>query len=701
MDVTCNALTRLLQPRSLAVVGASPEPGSVGNLVLNNLLRFNYPGDLHLVSRSRDEVLGRPCVRAIDDLPYGIDAAIIVAPQVAIADALAACGRRGIGGVVVFASGFAEMGEAGQQAQRQLADLAAALGIALLGPNCMGFVNFLAATPMTFEQVPLHTVGTGPRLGVIAQSGAMSGNVRQALLAKGLNVACALSTGNEASLGAEDLLAHLVHSEQIDAFAVFVEMIRKPQVFLAAAAHARTLGKPIVLMHPGRSTRAREAAQSHTGALAGDYLIMRTLVEREAVVVVDSLDELFDSCAILARYPLPVSQPGIAVASNSGAVKGIAIDTCEDLGLPLAELTPRTVAALGAVLPDFATVENPLDLTSQGMQQPELFGLCARALLDDPQVGSLLMPLMGGGPTQQMDKVRSLLPAMVDSQKPVAFAFMGDQSPLAPDVLSCLHDSQVPFFRSPDRALRALAKVHEYGRLFHAAGLRSEGATVPLLEGLASGPMAEYKGKQWLAELGLTVPDGRLARTLEQAVAIAADIGYPVVLKAQADTLTHKSDIGGVAVGLQDEAHLRRAWEQMYQQVGQALPGFTLDGLLVERLSAQGLELVIGARRDPQWGPVLLVGLGGIHIEVLKDVRLMAADLEVAQIVEQLWQLKGAALLAGVRGQPGVDVQAVALAVRRVGDLMVGNPQLLEIDINPLVVGPQGCVALDALLVMT
>lgn len=700
MDVTRNALTRLLQPRSLAVVGASPEPGSVGNLVLNNLLRFNYPGDLHLVSRSRDEVLGRPCVRAIDDLPHGIDAAIIVAPQVAIADALAACGRRGIGGVVVFASGFAEMGEAGQQAQRQLADLAAAHGIALLGPNCMGFVNFLAATPMTFEQVPLHTVGAGPRLGVIAQSGAMSGNVRQALLAKGLNVACALSTGNEASLGAEDLLAHLVHSEHIDAFAVFVEMIRKPRVLLAAAAHARALGKPIVLMHPGRSARAREAAQSHTGALAGDYLIMRTLVEREAVVVVDSLDELFDSCAILARYPVPVSQPGIAVASNSGAVKGIAIDTCEDLGLPLAELAPRTVAALSAVLPDFATVENPLDLTSQGMQQPELFGLCARALLDDPQVGSLLMPLMGGGPTQQMDKVRSLLPAMVDSQKPVAFAFMGDQSPLAPEVLSCLHDSQVPFFRSPDRALRALAKVHEYGRLFHAASLRSEGATVPLLEGLASGPVAEYKGKQWLAELGLAVPDGRLARSLEQAVAIAADIGYPVVLKAQADTLTHKSDVGGVAVGLQDEAQLRKAWEHMHQQVGQALPGLALDGLLVERLSARGLELVIGARRDPQWGPVLLVGLGGIHIEVLKDVRLMAADLEVVQIVEQLWQLKGAALLAGVRGQPAVDVQAVALAVRRVGDLMVGNPQLLEIDINPLVAGPQGCVALDALLVM-
>ncbi|UVJ45710.1 acetate--CoA ligase family protein [Pseudomonas sp. LS1212] len=700
MDVTRNSLTRLLQPRSLAVVGASPEPGSVGNLVLNNLLRFNYPGSLHLVSRSRDEVLGRACVRSIDDLPEGIDAAIIVAPQVAIADALAACGRRGIGGVVVFASGFAEMGEAGQEAQRQLTELAAAHNIALLGPNCMGFVNFLAATPMTFEQVQPQALRPGPRLGVIAQSGAMSGNLRQALLAKGLNVACSLSTGNEAALGAEDLLAHLVDSDDIDVFALFVEMIRKPQVFLEAAAKARSVGKPIVLMHPGRSARAREAAQSHTGALAGDHLIMRTLVEREAVVVVESLDELFDTCAILARYPTPVKQSATAVASNSGAVKGIAIDFCEDLGLPLADLQPRTVAALAAVLPDFATVENPLDLTSKGMQQPELFGLCARALLDDPDVGSLLMPLMGGGPTQQMDKVRSLLPVMTDSQKPVAFAFMGDGSALADEVTACIRDSQVPFFRSPDRALRALAKVHEYGRLFHAAQVRSDVRSVPLLEGLNSGPLAEYKGKQWLAELGLEVLDGRLARSVDQAVAIAADIGYPIVLKAQADTLTHKSDIGGVAIGLKDEPSLRQAWSRMMDQVGDAMPGLTLDGLLVERMSAPGLELVVGARRDPQWGPVILIGLGGIHIEVLKDVRLMAADLSEAQILEQLRLLKGAALLDGVRGQPPRDINAVAKVVRRVADLMLGNPNLLEIDINPLVVQPQGCVALDALLVV-
>lgn len=700
MDVTRNSLARLLQPRSLAVVGASPEPGSVGNLVLSNVLRFNYSGELHLVSRSRDEVLGRPCVRSIDDLPMGVDAAIIVAPQVAIAEAIAACGRRGIGGAVVFASGFAEMDEAGQQAQRELAALAEQHNVALLGPNCMGFVNFIDNTPMTFEQVQPRPVGAGPRLGVIAQSGAMSGNLRQALVAKGLNVAFSLSTGNEAVIGAEDLLAQLVDSPDIDAFALFVEMIRKPEVFLRAAARARAVGKPVVLMHPGRSARAREAAQSHTGALAGDYRIMRTLVEREAVVVVDSLDELFDVAGTLARYPLPVTQAACAVASNSGAVKGIAIDFCEDLGLPLAELQAATVSALSAVLPDFATVENPLDLTSQGMQQPALFGQCASILLQDPGVGSLLMPLMGGGPTQQMDKVRSLLPVMADSGKPVAFAFMGDASPLAEDVQQVIRDSQVPFFRSPDRALRALAKVHEYGRLFHAARQCREPAATPLLDDAPSGPMAEYKGKQLLAELGIAVPDGRLARSRDEALAVAADIGYPVVLKAQADQLTHKSDIGGVAIHLHDDAALVEAWDRMQAALARHRPYLPLDGLLVERMSPPGLELVVGARRDPAWGVVVMVGLGGVFIEVLKDFRLMAGDLSTQQIIEQLCSLKGAALLHGVRGRPGIDLSAVAQAVSRVADLMANNRRLAEIDINPLLCTADGCLALDALIVM-
>nr|WP_255682199.1 acetate--CoA ligase family protein [Luteimonas sp. BDR2-5] len=690
-----------MSPGSLAVVGASPEPGSVGNLVLTNLRRFGYAGALHFVSRTRDELDGQPCHRSIDDLPAGIDAAILAVPQSGVQASVEACIRRGIGGAVVFASGYAELGEAGAEAQALLARTALDAGFALLGPNCMGLLNFAAGAPLTFEAVQPREAGTARRVGIVTQSGAMAGNLRQALLAKGVNVVFAGSSGNEAALTAEDLLGYLIDSDAVDVVALFVEMLRQPAKFLGIAARAREAGKPIVLVHPGRSAKAREAAQSHTGALAGDFEVMRTLAEREAVVVADSLDEAFDTVAILSRYPAPVAGD-IAVSSNSGAIRGVAIDVCESLGLPTAALAPSTVSQLAGILPGYATIDNPLDLTTLGMQQPQIFGSTSAALLADPGVGSLVVALMGGSPKQQLDKGQAILPVLARSEKPVALVFMGDESPLGDEFKALLHGSGVPFLRSPDRALRAMARVHQRRDLVEAAALRASPAPVADdLAPLPAGPIAEYRGKQWLRALGIAVPAGGLARSADEAVEIADRIGWPVVIKAQADALTHKSDVGGVAVGLHDEAALRAAWDAMTAQVGAACPDIPLDGILVEAMAARGLELVVGARRDPAWGVVLLVGLGGIWIEVLQDVRLLAADLTGAQIERELRRLKGAALLDGVRGAGAVDVAAVVQVVRRLADLMLARDDVLEVDINPLVVAPagQGAVALDAVIV--
>ncbi|MDX3905213.1 MAG: acetate--CoA ligase family protein [Pigmentiphaga sp.] len=694
-------LDRLLRPQSIAVVGASPEPASVSGLLLANLRRFGYAGKLHLVSRSRDEVDGIPCVKTIDDLPEGVDVAVLVVPQAAVCEAVAACGRRRVGAAVVFASGFAELGDDGRASQDELARIARQGGVAVLGPNCLGFINFADGVPLTFEPVQPVSVGHGPRIGIVAQSGAMSGNLRQAFHGKGLGVSFSVSTGNEAVLSTEDFLAALVEAPDVDALAVFVEMLRKPAAFLRVAARARELGKPLVLMHPGRSQRAREAAKSHTGALAGDYQTMRTLAEREGVVVVDTMDELFDVTAILARYPAPVAQGKAAVASNSGALRGVALDFCEDIGLELAEFAPATMQALSEILPDFMAPDNPLDLTAIGMQKPEIFGQSARAILDDPDVGSLVMPLMGGSPAQQLAKAESLLPVMQTSSKPVCFVMMGDSGPLGEEFLARVKESGMPFLRSPDRALRAMAHVHRYGRLRAAAGDRSAGRGARIPE-LRPGPLAEYKGKQWLRDLGIGTPSGGLARTREEALEIAGRIGYPVVLKAQADALMHKSDAGGVAIGLADAQALEAAWQRIEAAIGRYRPGLVLDGMLVEAMSAPGLELVIGCRRDPNWGVVALVGLGGIWIEALQDVRLLAPDLTEAQIVRELGKLKGARLLSGLRGRPAVDVAAVAAAVRKLADLVLANPEIVEVDVNPLIALPagEGIVALDALFVM-
>ena len=457
-----NGFERLLRPRSLAVVGVSPEPLSLGGNVLGNIERFGFAGDLHLVSRSRTEIKGIACVPSIDDLPVGVDAVVLVVPVPAVKEAIAACVRRGVGGAVVFASGFGEMGEAGRLAQNEIAAMAKEGGIALLGPNCLGLLNFVDQVPLTFEPVQ-PIVPSGPGICAIAQSGAMAGNIRMALLGGNVPVAYTLSTGNEAVLGAEDVIAGLLDDPAVQLFSVFVEQIRHPKRFLSLAAEARQRGKPIVLMHPGRSARSREAAKSHTGALAGDHAVMRAFVASEGVVLVESLDELFDVSRLLTRYPRP-AVGGASIMSNSGAIRGFALDFCEQIDLPLPELAAETCDELKQVLPDFAAIDNPLDITAQGMQKPSLFGDSAQALLRDSQVGALLVAAMGGSPAQQMGKWKTLRPVLEAADKPVAVAYLGDNWPLSDEFLADIKDSGVPFFRSPERAMRAFAYLMRYGR---------------------------------------------------------------------------------------------------------------------------------------------------------------------------------------------------------------------------------------------
>ena len=694
-----NGFERLLRPRSLAVVGASPEPFSLGGNVLANIERFGFAGDLHLVSRTRAEINGRTCVATIDDLPLGVDAVALMIPVPAVKDAIAACVRRGVGGAIVYASGFGELGEEGRRAQDEIAAVARKAGFALLGPNCLGLINFVDQVPLTFEPVQ-PIVPTGPGICAIAQSGAMAGNIRMALLSGNVSVAYTVSTGNEAVLGAEDVIAGLLDDPAVQLFTVFVEQIRYPKRFLKLAAEARRRGKPIVLLHPGRSARSREASKSHTGALAGDHAAMRAFVAAEGVVLVESLDELFDVSRLLARYPHPPAG-GAGIMSNSGAIRGLALDFCEQIELPLPELAAETCAALKQVLPDFATIDNPLDITAQGMQKPSLFGDSAQALLRDPQIGALLVAAMGGSPAQQMAKWKSLRPVLEAAEKPVALAYMGDSWPMSDEFLAEVKSSGVPYFRSPERAMRAFAHVMRFGRAVAEPRVRAE-LSLSVSGAVAVGPMVEYRGKAMFAEAGIPVPRGKLARTCDDAVRIAHGLGFPVVLKAQAASLMHKSDVGGVAVGIADEEVLRAAWDNMTARVKAAQPNLVLDGILVEAMAPRGgLELIAGARRDPAWGEVLMVGLGGIWAEALGDVRLLPADADAARIAAELDRLKGARLLHGYRGEPPCDLPALIDALMRVGALMRAVPTLTEIDVNPLVVYPagQGVLALDALLV--
>lgn len=689
------AVARLLRPQAVALVGASDEPTSMGRFLLSNLKLLGFSGAIHLVSRSREMLDGIRCVPAIDDLPDGIDVAVLAIPAAGVLDAVRACGRRNIRSVVVFSSGFAEAGEAGEAAQAELARICEEHGVFLVGPNCMGLTSYVTATPLTFE--PLEVVpGKSQRgLAVIAQSGAMANNFRDAAFGRGLPVSYSISTGNEASLTVEDFFEALLDDPLVGLFAIYVEQIRQPARFLHLARRARLAGKPVVLLMPGRSSRAREAVQSHTGALAGDHALATTLLKREAVVAVDTADELFDCAAILLHYPRP-SATGPALMTNSGALKNLALDLSEEVGLSFPYLQPETTETLRALLPGFATIDNPLDYTVGG-SSPKVVDAMTRALLADAHVGAVMIAVMGGAAPMQMDKARVMFPALKSSAKPGILVFMGDGQPLSPEFIIAQRESGVPFFRSPDRAVRALARVQAFGRALDAAERRAEPCTVTPLQG--TGTLPEYVGKAWLAALGLSVPQGGLAKSADEACAIAARIGYPVVLKAQAARLAHKSEAGGVIINLADEPALRAAWTRLYANVAAYDATLVLDGALVETMAARGLELVVGGRRDPEWGPVVLVGLGGIWIEVLKDVRLLPADLTQTDIIAALNQLRAAALLHGVRGETAVDIAAVARTVQLVGAAMRADPAISEIDINPLIARPDGVTALDALVV--
>lgn len=693
---------RLLRPKSIAIVGVSADPGSMGGRALRNVENFGYAGDLHLVSRTNPEVNGKACVATIDDLPMGVDAMVLGLPAKAVEDAVQAAARRGVGGMVVFAAGFAEAGELGRAQQDRIAAIAREAGIALLGPNTLGLTNYVEGVPLAFGPNRPGKPDGRPSLAILAQSGAMAGSMRLHAQNRGLFVSYSVATGNEAVTGLEDYLAALVEDESTNAIAVYAEQIRRPQLFLELAARARVANKPIIVLHPGRSAKARESAASHTGALSGDYATMRALLASEAVVVVETLEEFLDTAEFLARYPNPPAK-GVGIMTDSGAFRGLSLDQAEVLGCDLPEFAPATITALTSRLPSFAEITNPLDITAQGLKDSDLYGDSTRAVLEDANCGSVLAVVMPGSPESGLIKATSILPVLsIKDPKPKAFVMLGGAAPVSPEVEKQAMDAGIPFFRSPERALRSLSHVSAYALAKQAASLPRAEPVDPEARITGSGFVVEYQGKSILAETGIAVPMGELALDPDQAVEIANSIGWPVVLKAQAAALPHKTEVSGVLIGLADEAALRGAWDAIQASVAKARPDLVLDGLLVEAMGARGIELVVGGRNDPLWGPILVFGLGGIWTEALGDVRLTPADLSKNRIKEELMKLAGAVLLTGYRGALPVDLDAVAEAIGAVGALLRSHPEIAEIDINPLIAYPSGqpALALDALIVV-
>ncbi|MBO9697506.1 MAG: acetate--CoA ligase family protein [Sphingopyxis sp.] len=698
-SVPAKSIDRLLRPSSVAIIGASATPGALGATVLANLEQQGFGGDIHLVNPKRPMIGSRQALGAIDELPSGVDVAVLAIPRAAVLDSIRALAARGASAAIIFSAGFAEGGEEGLAEQREIARIADAHGMVIEGPNCLGLVNYVDMIPLTFVETPSVPLSDRQGVAIVSQSGAMAAVLAVTLFSRGIGVSYSISTGNEAASGVEDYVEYLIDDAGTKAIAMIVEQFRQPRRFLALAEKARAAGKPILLLHPGKSSAARESAATHTGAMAGDYALMRVKVERAGVLVADTLEELGDTADIVATCGI-VPAGGAAVLTESGAFKALTLDLCETVGLPLPAIGDHDAPALRAALPPFVPVSNPVDLTAQALVDPDLYRRALSALLDDDRFGSVVFAIIQTDAATCalkfppiIDAIRTLQPA-----KPVIFAGMDDGARVPPDYIVALRDLNVPYFPTPDRVFRAMAQLNRFAaRDANVAAPAAVSIALP-----AAGVIPEHRAKELLGPLGILFPAARLARTPAEAEAIAAELGYPVVLKAQSPALSHKSDAGGVIVGVGDGAAVAAGWARMQASVAAYSPGLVLDGILVEAMGKRGLELIIGARNDPEWGPIILAGLGGVQAEIWKDVRLLPTDLSRAAIIRELHALRSGALLEGFRGSPAMDVGAVADMVLALGAVLEAGPAIREIDLNPVVVYPdgEGAVALDALMLI-
>lgn len=698
--LTAAQIDRLIRPTSVAVVGASDKPGALGSTLLSNLDKNGFAGTIYPINPNRETLGGRPCLKSVAELPEGVDCAVLAIPRAFVLDAVRGLAERKVGAAVIYSAGFAEGGEEGLAEQQEIGRIAAAADMVIEGPNCLGCVNYVDKVPLTFVETSCRQP-KGPAVAVISQSGAMAAVLATMLLARDIPVSYTVSTGNEAASGVEDYVHWLVDDPHTKVVAMIVEQFRKPKAFLAAARTLRKAGKLVVLLHPGTSSAARESAATHTGAMAGDYAVMRAYVERAGVVFAESLEELGDISEIAVRAPA-LPQPGTAVIGESGAFKALTLDLAEQLGLPLAQLGDADSPALRAALPEFVPVSNPLDITAQGLSQPSIYKDIVTALLDDERVGCVVAGIIQSDPVTCAIKFPPIMDALAGRSitKPVVFAGLDEGADVPPERIAALREAGIPWLPSTERAFRAVARLTAL-----SARDLADNSIEPLpISALAGhhGVIPEYEAKALLASQGIVFPKGQFAATADEAVAAADAIGYPVAMKAQAAALGHKSDAGGVILKLADADAVRAAFARIYANVASYSAAIQLDGVLIEEMGRMGTEMIIGAKNDPEWGPVILAGFGGVTAEILQDVCLITPEMTEDQVIAKLLALKQAPLLTGWRGSQALDLSALAKLIMRTGQIMLGNPDIREIDLNPVILHPegQGAIPLDALMLV-
>jgi len=690
-------LARLIAPRSVAVVGASPRAGSFGMRTLENLA--HYGGAVYPVNAKYERIGERVCCASLAALPQPPDCVVLVVPREAVEAALEEAAAARAGSVIVYASGYGEMArEDAARAQRRLAGIARAAKMPMLGPNCMGLVNHALGAGLSF--IPEYAraprlVASTASLAVVSQSGALGYSLAQAW-DRGLGIRYFFSVGNSADIDVGDLIAAMAEDPHCKAIACLFEGAASAARMLEAGERARRAGKPVIVYKLGTSEDGAAAARSHTGSLAGSAVAWRALFERAGFIPVEDYDALLEYARFFAAAGKPLAR-GVAVISGSGGAGVMAADKAAKHGVPMPQPLETTGAALRALVPEFGAARNPCDPTGQVLNNPDSFGQCCRALLADPQYGVLVVP----GTVAVVETAKDRVPAMAalarGQPKPVALVWLSEWLQ-GPGSAEYEKDERIPLFRSMERCFGAIAAWHALADRKVEPAKRITDAAAPAeakkLLAAAGATLTEREAKKLLAVYGVPVVEERLARTVEEALAAARALGYPVAMKAESPTILHKTELGVVQLGIADEPALRRA----YDEIVAAARGHELRGVLVQPM-VPGVEVIAGARVDPVVGPLVVVGSGGVLVELVQDSVAALAPVSQAQALAMLKRLKGYRLLTGFRGSAPVNVEALADAIARVSELVTDLAgEIEDLDVNPLRCGAQRVVAVDALI---
>ena len=707
-NAASHPLYPLFYPRSVAVVGASPK-GGYGLRVVDALKAFGFAGPIYPVNPNYDEIAGLEAYPEIGAIPEPVDAVAIAVPSRAVPGVVRQAIDAGAKSGIAFGSGFAEAGEDGQALQAELRALCGDR-FPLIGPNCLGMMNYLGDAALW--SIPIGKPRHDGTVGLVAQSGNMALTLMSS--SRGLRLAHSVSAGNQAVVDAVDVMSFFLAEPNVRVIAAVIEGLSDVAKFRRIAAQAAERDVPIVALKLGRSEKASQAAVAHTGSLTGSDQLYDALFAQYGVIRVEDLEELGETAKLLSVDRRPAG-PGLGVFASSGGECGLISDVAEASGVELPDLLPETREELIGILPPFANPLNPLDITAAGWGSREIYAETATLLAATPGVD--IVACIGdttrvSGPLSATgwDK---MIAGMADARERTGtpMAVINTLTDASYEMIDALAESGVIHLIGARTAARAIGHAGRYARWRQSRGAtpteqmidaERRAAALALLPPAGSGGVSEATGKALLRLYGIPVPGGGLATTIDEALALANEAGYPVVLKIDAEGVHHKTEVGGVALNITSGEQLRAEHAALLERVAVRAPGARVRGVQVERMASGLVEVIVGGRNDPVFGPIVVAGLGGVLTEVLQDAATRLAPVDAGEAREMLNGLRGAALLGPFRGRSAADVAAAADVIARVSQLLAELPEVRELDLNPVLVGAEGegCVAVDALVVV-